>query len=224
MIGEPVPGSSSSKGISPKAPSGTTIRWEALGRPSAGTPPSRRAPIVAAGPFQPSVVPADASFSSDEISARSGTTAASETMPAASRVAQSTAERRGPTQYSRRTAPAGSRPWTAASVGCAALPLGTFSAVETGQGRLPAVVGLFGEREGVGERRDRDREVGQVERLDDADVREHADPRLLVLVASQELLGGPVSLQRLGRVAQATIEIPEIRSQARLLARSQHLG
>ena len=89
---------------------------------------------------------------------------------------------------------------------------------------LPTVAALFRERERVGKGRDRDGEVAHVEGLDDADVREHADPRLLVLVASQELLGGPVSLQRLGRVAQATVEIPEIGSQARLLARSQRLG
>ncbi len=91
-----------------------------------------------------------------------------------------------------------------------AQPVETFAAIEMGQHRLPTVAALFRELERVGKGRDRDGEVAHVEGLDDADVREHADPRLLVLVASQQPLGVPVRLERFDRVAEALVERTEV--------------
>jgi len=79
------------------------------------------------------------------------------------------------------------------------LTVETFAAIEVGLHRLPTVAALFRQRERVGKGRDRDGEVAHVEGLDDADVREHVDPRLLVLVAGQQPLGDPVRLERFDR-------------------------
>ena len=91
-----------------------------------------------------------------------------------------------------------------------ALPVETFAAIEMGLHCLPTVAALFRERERVGKGRDRDGEVAHVEGLDDADIREHADPRLLVLIASQQPLGDPVRLECFDRVVEAPVEIPEV--------------
>ena len=67
-------------------------------------------------------------------------------------------------------------------------------------------------------------QVAQIERLDDADVLQHAELAVAMPILREELLRRAVGLERLERIFEPAVEDAQVGEQARLLARGQGLG
>ena len=109
-------------------------------------------------------------------------------------------------------------------LGGLAQPEQRLAAVEARLHCLPPVAALLRERQRLGEGAQRGLQVAQIERLDDADVLQHAELAVAMPILREELLRRAVGLERLERIFEPAVEDAQVGEQARLLARGQGLG